>query len=72
MSQPSLPTLGGTPAVDNRRRLYDRRLDLLVASNLRIRTPRGRRRKKHLTIIESANFKNLIVAVSRDLAQRSK
>jgi hypothetical protein len=37
---------------------------------LRIRTPRGRRRKKYLTKVETARYKDLIVAVARDLQDR--
>lgn len=63
-----LPTAGGNPARDNFRRLQNRKLDRLAV--LRIRTPRGRRRKKYLTKVETARYKDLIVAVARDLQDR--
>jgi hypothetical protein len=63
-----LPTAGGDPARDNFRRHQERKLERLAV--IHIRTPRGRRRKKHLTKIETARFKDLIVAVARDLRAR--
>lgn len=57
-----LPSAGGNP-------VRDRKLNRLAV--IRIRTPRGRRRKKYLTTVETARFKDLIIAVARDLAARA-
>jgi hypothetical protein len=64
----TIPSPGGSPARDNFRRLQNRKLDRLAV--LRIRTPRGRRRKKYLTKVETARYTDLIVAVARDLRNR--
>lgn len=64
-----LPSAGGNPVRDNFRRHQDRKLNRLAV--IRIRTPRGRRRKKYLTTVETARFKDLIIAVARDLAARA-
>ncbi|GAA4033585.1 hypothetical protein GCM10023063_16660 [Arthrobacter methylotrophus] len=61
----TIPSIGGDPVRDNFRRHQERKLDRLAV--LRIRTPRGRRRKKYLTKVETARFKDLIIAVARDL-----
>lgn len=68
LSSKTVPSPGGNPARDNFQRLQNRKLDRLAV--LRIRTPRGRRRKKYLTKVETARFKDLIVAVARDLRNR--
>ena len=64
----AIPSPGGNPSRDNFRRHQTRKLERLAV--IRIRTPRGRRRKKHLTKVETARFKDLILAVASDLHNR--
>lgn len=68
----AIPSAGGNPVTGNRRRLHERHLNRLVKGAFKVRTPRGRRRKKHLTITMSAEYKALVIAVARDLRNRSK
>lgn len=68
----SLPSPGGNPARDNARRLRDRRLDRVVKGAFHVATPRGRGRKKFLTNTGRTEYKNLILAVARELKARSK
>ncbi|QOT19650.1 hypothetical protein [Paenarthrobacter sp. YJN-5] len=65
-----LPSTGGNPMLDNRRRLQERKLDRLAV--IRVRTPRGRRRKKYITKVETARYKDLIIAVALELRNRNQ
>lgn len=55
--------------LDHRWRLQERKLDRLAA--IRVRTPRGRRRKNYISEIETARYRELIIAVARDLRNRN-
>lgn len=68
----SLPSSGGNPVADNIRRLSERRLDRMARGAFRVATPRGRGRKKLLTTTGRTEYKNLILAVARELKARSK
>lgn len=67
----TIPSDGSNPTIENRRRLHERNLNRLVKGALSVQTPRGRRRKKHLTITMSAEYKALVIAVALDLRNRS-
>jgi hypothetical protein len=68
----TIPSAGANPVTANRWRLHERHLNRLVKGAFKVRTPRGRRRKKHLTITASAEYKALVIAVANDLKNRSK
>ncbi|ACL42327.1 hypothetical protein Achl_4376 (plasmid) [Pseudarthrobacter chlorophenolicus A6] len=66
----TIPSSGGNPLRDNARRFQERKLNRLAV--LRVSTPRGRRRKKYITKVETATYKELIIAVARELQKRDR
>lgn len=67
LSAPRLPTAGGNPSSHNRRRAWEKALDRAMKGFMRVQTPSGRRRKKHITKVEGANLRALVAAVAKDL-----
>lgn len=62
-----VPSPGGNPADNNRHRASQKSLDRVMKGFMRVDTPGGRRRKKHITKVEGANLRALVVAVAKDL-----
>lgn len=71
-----LPTPGTDPYQANSIRRSQKHLDEIVLGAFRIKRTDGKRiprkRKKHLYRIERANYRALIVSVSRELARRDR
>lgn len=68
----ALPSRGMPPAVNNSRHASKKALDRTMKGWMKVHTPGGRRRKKHITKVEGTNLRALVVAVARDLqAQRA-
>lgn len=61
----SMPSTGANPRLSNRKRAFDKKLDKLA--KISILTSGGRRRKKYVTKIETATYRDLIIAVAADL-----
>jgi hypothetical protein len=63
----SLPSPGGNPVAHNHQQASEKSLDRVMKGWMRVHTPSGRRRKKHITKVEGANLRALVVAVAQDL-----
>lgn len=63
----AIPSPGGNPAEHNRRRASKKSLDRAMKGWMQVHTPGGRRRKKHITRVEGANLRALVLAVSHHL-----
>lgn len=57
----------GNPPRDNRSRRMNRKMWRDTQRKLKVHTPGGRRRKKHLLRVEGGNYIRLIVAVMNDM-----
>lgn len=64
----SMPSTGTNPRLANAQRAFDKRLDNLA--KLTIETPSGRRRKKYITKVETAVYRDLIITVAQELQSR--
>lgn len=64
----SMPSTGINPRIANEYRAFNKRLDNMA--KLTIKTPGGRRRKKYITKVETANYRHLIILVAQDLQNR--
>lgn len=66
-----MPSAGEPPALNNRRRSSKKSLDRTMKGWMKVQTPGGRRRKKHITKVEGARLRELVVAVAGELARRN-
>lgn len=66
----NLPSTGMAPDVNNHRRASKKALDRTMKGWMKVRTPGGRRRKKHITKVEGGHLRALVVAVANDLHAR--
>ncbi len=64
----SMPSTGSNPRFANQQRAFDKHLNKL--SKITLVTPAGRRRKKYITKMETAAYRDLIIAVAQELQQR--
>ncbi len=70
MSSKLIPSTGGNPVAHNRHRASEKSLDRVMKGFMRVDTPGGRRRKKHITKVEGVNLRALVVAVANELQTR--
>lgn len=66
----AVPSRGGNPGSHNRHRASEKSLDRVMKGFMVVDTPSGRRRKKHITKVEGANLRALVVAVAKDLQSK--
>jgi hypothetical protein len=68
----TIPSTGGSPAEHNRYRASEKALDRVMEGFMRVETPSGWRRKKHIMKVEGARLRELVVAVARDLQAKRR
>ncbi|HEX9089710.1 MAG TPA: hypothetical protein VF867_19620 [Arthrobacter sp.] len=66
----NVPSPGGSPGAHNRHRGSEKALDGTMKGFMRLDSPGGRRRKKHIMKIEGGRLRELVVAVAQDLYEK--